>query len=239
MARRLHAIDATSSPRPQRLDGVEAHEGLRNSSQDSRSHRLISTQARAEDDGVDRPAQRARRPADGPGVDVRAPGVRGRDVGPQQQGPGAATLARRAKGGLLGAAALAATPPRARRRRGEAPRARRHGLRALVVAALPHVHREAQRVEQVPHRAVADENDAKRAAPSPPRRPRGPESTLEAAEALPQERHAREHLVVDQEARLARARVALPVAAQRVSRALRQRRDVGLEEELGPAGGAE
>ena len=66
MARRLHAIDATSSPRPQRLDGVEAHEGLRNSSQDSRSHRLISTQARAEDDGVDRPAQRARRPADGP-----------------------------------------------------------------------------------------------------------------------------------------------------------------------------
>ena len=109
MARRLHAIDATSSPRPQRLDGVEAHEGLRNSSQDSRSHRLISTQARAEDDGVDRPAQRARRPADGPGVDVRAPGVRGRDVGPQQQGPGAATLARRAKGGLLGAAALAAT----------------------------------------------------------------------------------------------------------------------------------
>ena len=65
------------------------------------------------------------------------------------------------------------------------------------------------------------------------------ESALEAAEALPQERHAREHLVVDQEARLARARVALPVAAQRVSRALRQRRDVGLEEELGLAGGAE
>ena len=98
MARRLHAIDATSSPRPQRLDGVEAHEGLRNNSQDSRSHRLISTQARAEDDGVDRPAQRARRPADGPGVDVRAPGVRGRDVGLDAQAVAAALVSARGEG---------------------------------------------------------------------------------------------------------------------------------------------
>ena len=46
MAWRFHAIDATLSPWPRRLDGVEAHEGPRNISQDNLTHWLISTQAR-------------------------------------------------------------------------------------------------------------------------------------------------------------------------------------------------
>ena len=46
MAWRFHAIDATLSPWPRRLDGVEAHEGPRNISQDNPTHWLISTQAR-------------------------------------------------------------------------------------------------------------------------------------------------------------------------------------------------
>ena len=39
-----HAIDAMLSPWPRRLDGVEAHEGPRNISQDNLTHLLISTQ---------------------------------------------------------------------------------------------------------------------------------------------------------------------------------------------------
>jgi len=44
MAWRFHAIDATLSPSPRLLDGVEVHEGLSNSSQDNLTHWLISTQ---------------------------------------------------------------------------------------------------------------------------------------------------------------------------------------------------
>jgi hypothetical protein len=44
MAWRFHAIDATLSPSPRLLDGVEVHKGLRNSSQDNLTHWLISTQ---------------------------------------------------------------------------------------------------------------------------------------------------------------------------------------------------
>ena len=44
MAWRFHAIDATLSPWPRRLDGVEAHEGPRNKIQDNLTHWLISTQ---------------------------------------------------------------------------------------------------------------------------------------------------------------------------------------------------
>ena len=47
MAWRFHAIDATLSPWPCRLDGVEAHEGPRNISQDNLTHWLISTQVAA------------------------------------------------------------------------------------------------------------------------------------------------------------------------------------------------
>ena len=36
--------DATLCPRPRRLDGAEAHEGLRNDSQDNLAHWLMSTQ---------------------------------------------------------------------------------------------------------------------------------------------------------------------------------------------------
>merc|ERR1711903_15288 len=46
MAWRFRAIDATLSPWPRRLDGVEAHEAPRNISQDNLTHWLISTQAR-------------------------------------------------------------------------------------------------------------------------------------------------------------------------------------------------
>ena len=44
MAWRFHAIDATSSPWTRRLDGVEAHEGPRNISQDTLTHWLIFAQ---------------------------------------------------------------------------------------------------------------------------------------------------------------------------------------------------
>jgi len=44
MAWRFHAIDATLSPSPRLLDGVEVHEGLHNSHQDNLTHWLISTQ---------------------------------------------------------------------------------------------------------------------------------------------------------------------------------------------------
>ena len=44
MAWRFYAIDATLSPWQRRLDGVEAHEGPRNISQDNLTHWLISTQ---------------------------------------------------------------------------------------------------------------------------------------------------------------------------------------------------
>ena len=44
-----HAIDATLSPWPRRLDGVEVHKGLRNNSQDNLLHWLISTQACTQD----------------------------------------------------------------------------------------------------------------------------------------------------------------------------------------------
>ena len=44
MARSFQAIDTTFSPRPCRLDGVEAHEGPRNISQDNLVDCLISTQ---------------------------------------------------------------------------------------------------------------------------------------------------------------------------------------------------
>ena len=40
-----HAIDATLSPCPRRLDGVEVHDGPRNISQDNLTLWLISTQA--------------------------------------------------------------------------------------------------------------------------------------------------------------------------------------------------
>ena len=43
MAWRFHAIDAPLSPCPRRLDGLEAHEGSRNISQDNLTHWLIST----------------------------------------------------------------------------------------------------------------------------------------------------------------------------------------------------
>ena len=46
MAWRFYAIDATLSPWPRRLDGVEAHEDSRNISQDNLTHWLISTQVR-------------------------------------------------------------------------------------------------------------------------------------------------------------------------------------------------
>ena len=46
-----HAIDATFSPRPRRLDGVEAHEGPHNISQDNLTHRLISTQVLPDEGG--------------------------------------------------------------------------------------------------------------------------------------------------------------------------------------------
>ena len=42
-----HAIDASSSPQLHLLDGVEVHEGPRNSSQDNLTHCLISTQVSA------------------------------------------------------------------------------------------------------------------------------------------------------------------------------------------------
>jgi len=45
MAWSFQAIDATLSPWPRRLDGVEAHEGPRNISQDDLTPRVISTQA--------------------------------------------------------------------------------------------------------------------------------------------------------------------------------------------------
>ena len=58
MAWRFHAIDATLSPWPRRLDGVEAHEGPRNISQDNLTHWLISTQVRrAGPRGVPRQAE--------------------------------------------------------------------------------------------------------------------------------------------------------------------------------------
>ena len=44
MAWSFHAIDATLSPSPRLLDGVEVRKGLRNSSQDNLTHWLISTQ---------------------------------------------------------------------------------------------------------------------------------------------------------------------------------------------------
>ena len=44
MAWSFQAIDATLSPWPRRLDGVEAHKGLRNNSRDNLTHWLISTQ---------------------------------------------------------------------------------------------------------------------------------------------------------------------------------------------------
>ena len=70
MAWRFHAIDATLSPWPRRLDGVEAHEGPRNISQDNLTHWLISTgrrlhhkahaRGRRETDHQGRPAGAAR-----------------------------------------------------------------------------------------------------------------------------------------------------------------------------------
>ena len=45
MAWRFHAIDATLSPSPRLLDGVEVHEGLSQYSQDNLTHCLISTQS--------------------------------------------------------------------------------------------------------------------------------------------------------------------------------------------------
>ena len=40
-----HAIDAMFSPQLHLLDGVEVHEGLRNNSQDTLTHWLVSTQS--------------------------------------------------------------------------------------------------------------------------------------------------------------------------------------------------
>jgi hypothetical protein len=48
MAWQFHAIGATFSSRPCRLDGVGAHEGPHNISQDNLTHWLISTQASIE-----------------------------------------------------------------------------------------------------------------------------------------------------------------------------------------------